>query len=419
VWAAARRSWEFGRGIVGWLPVTPLALIAAPLLWWIYEACGRARHDAVVLALAGCGMVLIGAAVLLVLVSALWLRLSTQRTPDELLEMEAGKAFRTGFRLGRAHWNPLLKIDLGWDTPQGVSVRGVVSGGRLEEEATASVRGMTEGVVRRITVGDVLGLARITFRRRCAQPVRVLPACGEVRVLDLLRQTTSGDQLAHPEGQPGGDLIEQRRYVPGDPLKLVLWKVFARTGRMLVRQPERAVSTSEQTLAYLVAAEVDEPAAGVARALLNNGSLGSDFLFGADGEDQMVRTAPEALEQVMRSVRARREAGRGLGAFLARGESLGVRACILFVPGRPGPWLNNVARALDRSSGPFRAIVGIDGTRPAGKVGRLHRWLVQQGPEILADASEVRAIVRRLQQSGAEVYVVNRATGKAVSAAEL
>jgi hypothetical protein len=138
--AAASRSWELGRCIIGWLPVTPLGLIAAPLLWWIFEAYGRARQDAVVFALAGCGMLLIGAAVVLVLLSALWLRIRTHRTPDEPLEMEAGRAFRTGFRLGRAHWNPLLKIDLAWDAPQGVTVRGVVSGGRLEEEATAGAR---------------------------------------------------------------------------------------------------------------------------------------------------------------------------------------------------------------------------------------------------------------------------------------
>jgi hypothetical protein len=423
-------SWNVVRTVAGWAPVTLFTVLAVPLLWWVLKTYGRdinllgwriepwgqGRHDQVITALAGCALILIAAMTAVVVLMALWLRLRL-RLPREGQELEAGTATRTGFHLGLGHWNPLLKIDLAWEAPEGVNVRLI--GGKLDEEVTASKRGQTGGVVRRVTVGDVFGLARISFRLRSPQPLRVLPGCGKTRSISLLQQAVSGDTLAHPEGEPAGDLIEQRRYVPGDPLKLVLWKVFARTGRMLVRQPERAISHSQQTLAYFVAADGDEPSAGIARAVLESGSLGTDFHFGADGEEAMVQTIPEAVEQVLRSVRVRRESGQGLGEFLGRGEQMGLKACILFVPGRKGRWLETVAREVERFSGPFRVLIGIDGIRPHTAGGRLGRWLLHGEPQEQSTAEEVRAIHERFQRAGAAVCILNRATGDTIALKDL
>src|SRR5262249_27748597 len=153
-----------------------------------------------------------------------------------------------------------------------------------------------QGVVRRFLVSDVFGLGRFTVRRRSAQKIHVRPATGGVNGLELLPQYDRGDLTAHPEGTPEGDLVEMRGYGAGDPLKRVLWKVYARTGRLLVRMPERAVSPCERTLAYLVASLADEPSAGLARAVLESGALGADFLFAADGEENPTSEAREGVE---------------------------------------------------------------------------------------------------------------------------
>jgi hypothetical protein len=267
-------------------------------------------------------------------------------------------------------------------------------------------------------VTDLFGLARVTFRRRLAQEVRIAPSCGQAHALPLLPQNIAGDVLAHPDGQAEGDLLEMRRYSPGDPLKRVLWKVYARTGRLLVRMPERAVAPCQKTMAYLVASEDDEPAAGIARAVLESGLLGTHFLFGTDGAEP-VRTAPEAVEQILRSAAARSDGGTGLEAFLDQGERLGMNACLLFVPPRPGPWLERAARHMTAPRGPFRVVVGIDGLIPAGRGRFLKRLLFRAGGDPGASTADVRRVCDRLRGLGAHVCVVNRALGRIVPPADL
>src|SRR4029077_19754465 len=96
-------------------------------------------------------------------------------------------------------------------------------------------RALAAEVVRSIRVSDVFGMARVIFRRRMVMDVRIEWHCGAVKPQQLFSQTNSGDAFSHPDGKPEGDLIEMRRYVPGDPLKLVLWKLYARSGQLLVR----------------------------------------------------------------------------------------------------------------------------------------------------------------------------------------
>jgi hypothetical protein len=397
--------------VAGWVPLTPFGLVTIPVLVWVLKAYGLARRDSVVLALGICGLAILACSVILVILTTLWLRIRRQRCETAPLALEAGTAFRTGYVLGRVNWNPLVRVDLAWERPEGVTVQGVAGRGGLHEEATATERTLCDTVVRRVTVTDILGLSRLTFRRRLDQPIQALPSCGQVKPLHLLQQNIPGDQIAHPEGQPAGDYIEMRRYTPGDPLKLVLWKVYARTRRMLVRTPERAVAPCEKTLAYLVAAEADEPAAGIARAVLENGSLGNDFIFCADGEEVPTRNVHEAIEQVVRSSNARGHGGSGLGQFLAQGESQGIGACILFVPGRPRAWLNRVAETVAGNRGPFRVIIGVDGIATA-KPGRLRRLLLHEKPGSSTRVADVRQVYDRLLGLGADVCVVNRVSGK-------
>jgi hypothetical protein len=403
----------------GWFPLTTFGLLAIPVLVWMLKAYGLARRDSVVFALGVCGLAILICSVLLVILTALWLRIRRQRSQTGSLALEAGTAFRTGYVVGRVNWNPLVKVDLAWERPEGVTVQGIAGRGGLHEEATASERTLRDEIVRRITVTDILGLSRITFRRRVAQPLQVLPGCGQVKPLQLLQQNIPGDQIAHPEGQPAGEYIEMRRYTPGDPLKLVLWKVYARTRRMLVRTPERAVAPCEKTLAYLVAGAGDEPAAGIARAVLENGSLGTDFLFGADGGEVPTRNLHEALEQVVRSANARQQGGMGLGQFLSQGESQGIRACILFVPGQPGAWLSRIAEQIANNHGPFRVIIGVDGIDKAAKAGLLRRLLIQEKPGSRTRVTDVRAVYDCLLSLGAEVCIVNRSSGEILTLQDL
>jgi hypothetical protein len=387
------------------------AVLALPLLSFFLEYAFE-HNDVILLPVAVGGLGLIGLSVVLVLGLALWLKLRKQRDSDTPLNFEAGFPFQTGYSLGFLHWIPLLKFNVAWERPVGAKVELVVNRGKLREEVTAEERTQAHWIVRRLTVTDVFGLARFWVRRRQEQALTVKPNSGQVNQFQLVAQHVNGDEMGHPEGKAGGDLIEMRPYAPGDPLKLVLWKVYARTGRMLVRMPETAISPTQRTLAYLVAAEGDEPAAGIARAVLENGSLGTDYLFGADGGSEPTRVISDAIHMVVGSINHRPHGGGGLDSFLVDGESRGVTACILFVPSRPGPWLDRVAEQLARHPGPFRAIVGVDSIQPPASRQGLNRVLFRREKTDGSRAEEVRAVYQRLQAAGAEVTVLNRRTGE-------
>src|SRR5262245_55941967 len=87
-----RRGWTVVRIAGGWVPLTLLGLAATPLLIWLFESWGRGRHDFILLALAGAGLVVQAGATLLVVVTALWLRIRLRDRGLGSLEMEAGKA---------------------------------------------------------------------------------------------------------------------------------------------------------------------------------------------------------------------------------------------------------------------------------------------------------------------------------------
>ena len=213
---------------------------------------------------------------------------------------------------------------------------------------------------------------------------------------EVVRQQISGELLSHPDGKPLGDLLEMRRYAPGDPLKLVLWKLYARSGQLLVRTPERAISTDCKTVHYLVAAEGDEPAAGICRAaLLNHQATG--VLFGTDGDEPPTSDTEDAVAQLARSSAARREGGTGLTRALAAGAKQNGRACVLYVPPRPGAWLERVSDALAMFSGKRTAVIGIDGPPAATSCKPSWiDWLVDSGGKGQLRDGDVQEICRLL-----------------------
>ena len=393
-----------GRGLrtaLGWLPITLRGLTAVPILVAVLYYYGVLRQDQIVLSMAACGLFLTGAAVVVLFQSALWIRIRLGLCrPSEMLRIEAGTATRTGFSLGRAHWNPLLKIDVAWELPEDVEVRTVSVWGRLEEEVTATARAFSGQVVRRVRVSDVLGLARVTFRLRQSQSVRILPARGQVGELERIGQLSPGEGVGHPQGRPGDDLIETRKYGAGDPLKLVLWKVYGRTGRLMVRTPERSVAESDKVLGYFVAGPSDDRSAEIARSVLESGWFGAHLFFGADGAETVARKVTDAVESVARSASARAEAGQRLSSFLGRGAETGVQACVLFVPARTGAWLRRVVETLRSFPGPFQVVVGVDERNLAAPTSRLRRWLCA-GSQGHGDVAEVRKIVEAFDAVGA------------------
>ncbi len=411
VWARIARIWWI---VSGWVPLTPLGLLAIPLLVLTTRLFDGYQADMIVRSVCAGSVLLIAVDVLAVLVTAVWLAVR-RNPPAAPLALEVGLPSRTGYRLGLTRWNPLVRVTVVWEDPP-ATARWIPARGGWEEEVVTVGRGEVARVRRCFTVSDLFGLSRLRVRRWATRLVVSRPAQGKPTSYEIRELFKAGDRLGRPSGAPDGDLLEMRRYLPGDPLKLVLWKVYARTGTMLVRSPEKAVDPTERTLAFLVAAEGDEPAAGLARLALEQELLGREVTFTADGAPAPARTTAEGVDQIVRSVRFRGSGGTDLDRFLVRGESVGVGACTLFVSHRPGPWLARVVATLVRHAGPFRAVVGVDGIERASDAPRrLGRLLFRRVAGDLPRVTDIRAVSAALSGAGAEVVLLDRQTGQRVT----
>jgi hypothetical protein len=420
---AFRAAGRFARAAGDKVPLTPLGALLTLAAGLAVDELGRKRQD-IVLYVAGLGaLAAIAVAVLFVAVSTIVLLVRVRPIARMHARFEAAQPVETGFSLPSLGPVPLLLVGWSWLEPEAVAVEEPARArGRMREKVVFHERGEHRRTVRRIVVEDVLGLARLAFRLVEETPRTVYPALGRPLTVPLLQAFASGDNISHPAGPPDGDLIEMRRYAMGDPMKRILWKTYARSRDLMVRTPERAISPTLRTLAYLIAAEGDEAAAGVARLALEGDALGPEWRFSCDlpgGEQEDATDPRRAVELVVRSRGAWGRGGEGLGSFLERAATWGGSRCVIFAPARRGPWLGFVEEQARLRPGHVEVVIGIDGVRDAGPASRWRRtFLVDEdaGDDMHARtrgrADEVDEMTRRLAACGATVTVADRPTGK-------
>lgn len=362
------------------------------------------------------GLVVIGLVVgcaLLVIGGAVSLRRRVRRLEANVPErLETTHEVLTGFRTkGLARWL-VLDVRLEWVTPTSTHVRLLRSEGGLEEQVTPLSRGRYEALVRRFTVEDVFGLAQVAFSVEWQTSLCIVPAAA-AHVGELLPSRASGDAVAHPSGREEGDLVEMRNYAQGDSLRHVLWKTFARTRRLLVRMPERAIAQRPLNVALFVAGPRDEPSAGAARLYLEKGLLGPDFIFAADGASRPTRSAVEAVEQLVDSVKAQGDGGATLEALVQQIEPARLTAFLVFAPPVDGAWRERLLGLVRPRGVTATVVIGVDHLvdAEARAKGRLHRLVFQDDGAGASDAG-LLALRDALEADGHTVRLVHRPSGQ-------
>lgn len=310
---------------------------------------GLKRSDLLVAVASGCMLAAAALTTLTVLLTAL---ITVRRWPKEtpaVSSLEVNARGWTGLEV-RAPRLPLVEVLWTWDAPPQVKVenqRGLEK--QLEEVVLPSRRGMTTQVTRRIVVRDVLGISNISWSRTETADLRILPSQGKLQVDSLVQSLFSGDDHSDPRGEPHGDRVDMRRYTPGDPPRLILWKVYARTRKLMVRVPERAVITQPRTCAYLVSGPKDEACAAMMRSVLERDLLGHGWRFGADGNTGYADKREQALTFLARSGNPGVEPAKGLSGFLEQADRDGYQSCLVVIPPVRGKWQQAVAACMSQS----------------------------------------------------------------------
>jgi uncharacterized protein (DUF58 family) len=356
-------------------------------------------------------LLLVATCTALTVLGTLWLRRRVKALEPGLPEsLETSRATGTGFRfpsLGR--WL-VLDVSLSWVEPAAVEVTLELLDGRLAEVITAQERGRAPRVIRRFTVEDVFGLTRLSFDVTWTAEVCVTPRAA-TRGAELAAGRAQGDSLADAAGRLEGDLVEMRPYAPGDSMRHVLWKVYARTRRLLVRMPERALAPGPVSIAFFIAGPEDEASAGAARLYLEAGLLGTDLLFVADGAAAPARSARDALEQLVDSSTRRERGAEALDAVTSQIDPARLTSCLLFLPPVDGPWRQRVVGFVRRHALEASVIIGVDdvGEVPAPR-SRLESFLFAPAAALNSRPS-LQGLRAALEAEGLPVKVLHRTTG--------
>jgi hypothetical protein len=401
-----------------WLPITPLGLSIAIFGAVVLKLFAYPEMDLVLLVV-GYGCVgLVGIAMLLVIASTIRMKFAARRYrgPEERT-LETGRSLPTGLSLPSLALVPFVLVWWEWLAPKDAGVELRARGLSLEEDVHISERGFVRGITRRIVVQDVFGLARLAIRHEDAARLTVLPHAGALKQMPVLVTLAGGDEVPHPMGIDDGDRVELRRYVAGDPARFIHWKVYARARKLVVRVPERSLTRARKTIAYLVAGFGDEATAGAARVAVESGTLGTEWVFGADGTAGETDDVASAVERIVRSSEAKVEGAMGLRAFVDRAEKTGPASTLLFVPAVPGPWLDRVVAIVKPRAHRARVIVATDGVESIEPRSRWARLLTREVEHRGANAEDLETVLRTLASTRVEVLVLDRTTGRKLGTA--
>ena len=429
---AWQRARDIGRQIVDAFPLTPLGLALSVCAYLALRKFAYEELDLVWLVTGYAAIGLCALAPLFVVPFALWFWLSDRsaaaastaapRASDETrrakvagpdgdtLLLETGTPAPTGFSLPSLRFVPFVQLRWEWRSPPDVVVDPRRAGSRAHELVVLKDRGQHETIERRIIVEDPFGLTRVAFRRRQPRSVRVLPRLGGLGHLTSLTALAAGADLPHPMGLEDGDRLELSRYTPGDPARFIHWKVFARTRKLLVRRPERALAIARRCAAFFVAGQNDDASAAAARLALERKLLGNEWTFGTDLTIAGTSRVDEALAHLVESVAARGKQGVGLAPFLAQVERKGPASVLVFAPPRPGPWVEAVIRATSRRQ--LRTVIAVDGLAEAKSRPLWRRVLASETPIDGAEAQALDAVLGMLGRAHVPVILLDRATGR-------
>lgn len=327
---------------------------------------GIAHKDVVLLTAARMTLGLEALLCAAVLVTALlgWWRCRRARAAAGPVLAETGCELPTGFAVSFPDWLPFVTLSWTWTQPPGIGIRLRRQSSRITEILLARHRGAGKSIRRSFTVRDFLGLCAITWTAAEPNRFRILPARSENTEAAVALAAGTGEDLPDPYGAAFGDPVETREYRHGDSPRLVRWKLYARTGKLIVRAPERALSDQPTTCAYLLGGAPAETAAGLVREMLESGYLGAEFFFGAEGSARVAEGDLELAGEILaESGMADAQSVAGLPAFLTKAAQAGYSNCLLFAsPRTPGKRLAEMAGA---SSVNVRLVVCVTQLEPA------------------------------------------------------
>lgn len=409
------------RALAGLFPLTARGVVTLLCIALALRFFGYGAMDLMVFALGICALAILVSCLFSVIVCGLILQRRIQREVGNESGRGNGKAFeaefpnQTGFSLPPVGLLPLVRLQWSWQYPDRIDNRIRIAPDEfLEEEITPRLRCLSGHVTRRFEVSDVLGLCRYSWRVRRERECYVLPRINTLKNLPLLHSLAAEDGMPRQSGEPVGDRMEIRPYAAGDSVRDILWKNYARTRQLNVRQRERSVAHGKRILAYLLSGPGDEAAAAVARAALESGAFGDDWQFSADGTETPCDDLESSLRAVARSRGLRAPHAPGLERFLAAADQRGATHCIVFAAAGTISGLAGIGKSAFQ--GRFSLVLATDGMEEPERRPPWNRFFLRPAERRRDGGSggsreELLLLCRQLGPTVELIVLVDRTTG--------
>lgn len=411
--AWALRKCQIARGFfpLTWMSIAALTLIYFVWFWEVMPHANQVLHAAVLVWILFIAIML--AFTVLGSVGVFWRTRRENRGRTIVEKNEVGGYIASSYRIFRPFFLPFITVECSLaDSEQGLNRREKVRLLWLEEHFEPRERGRFSAIHRRVCVSDIFGLTAVSFTLSQNVDIEIMPETAAFEQA-VFQTTSSGlDGYSHPSGDPRGDLVEMRRYQAGDPLRLVLWKVFARSRKLVVRTPEPTIAEQSEVFVFFIAGADDEPSAALARAFWNlEDADNADMAFAVSGAGRLAQNASEGISDIIDSA-SHRSVPCDLLDIAHQVDRAILDKTFMLVPNRLGSWIEAV-----------RAFVARYNIRPTFVVSRNSRRDAADNRESFVrrlfcsrrtdDANDVKETEQLYAQLGAMGYVktVDIATG--------
>ena len=139
----------------------------------------------------------------------------------------------------------------------------------------------------RVILQDYLGLSSIEWRitgEEAQRSFRVgVPLIPSDKVPIISSATRAGDTLSDVN-EHQGELFDLKQYHPSDGMKRIVWKVYAKSGELVSRHPERSMTPEGSVVLFVLAAKNGDSACGAALDYIHRlHELGLEIYVGAEG----------------------------------------------------------------------------------------------------------------------------------------
>lgn len=250
-------------------PLTIRGIIVSGLALFCLFSLGEGRSD-LVASIMGAILIIAQLIFLLIIVPSFFLikqRLSLENlgTPDTLISREDNELLIT---LGNFKVPPLFTLEISRsfnhpdkarDVKSKIATNSFLCTGSFMNKRTISNaiffphRGIFSQNGYMLSLSDYFNLTNISWSLSSPVNYEVFPQDKRIEPLPILLASSISGDLTSATDIRSGDLFDTKQYSAGDSLKRILWKVYARSGELIVRHPEAAIIPEGELVTYIIA----------------------------------------------------------------------------------------------------------------------------------------------------------------------